>query len=118
MSVYEADQDDVGRRHRRVLNTLFLEIRGHLADPEIRPEGHGCGVHHVFDMALRIGVQQLGRDESQHDAISIYDDQRLDIARAATFPHLQHALLGMRRRNFPCCDIGNSRDTGVFALAW
>jgi hypothetical protein len=117
MSVYETDQDAVGRRHQRVLNTLLPEIRGHLADPKIRPKGHWCGVHHIFDMALRIGVQQLGCDESQHDAMSIYDDQRLDVTRAETFPHLPHVLLGTRRRNFPRCDIGDSRDTGVFAVA-
>jgi hypothetical protein len=109
MSVYEADQDAVGSRHQRVLNTLLLEVRGHLADPKIRPEGHWCGVHQVFDQPLRVGVQQFGRDESQHDAISIYNDQRLDVAIAEPLPHLAHFFVGTRRRNFARCDIGNSR---------
>ena len=118
MLVDEADQDAVGRRHQRVLNTLLLEIRGHLADAKIRPEGHWCGVHHIFDTALRIRVQQLGCDESQHDAFSIYDDQRLDVVSAEALPHLAHLLRETSRRNFPRCDIGDARDAGVFALAW
>jgi hypothetical protein len=69
-------------------------------------------------MALRIGVQRLGCDDSQHDAISIYDDQRLDADRAETSPHLAHLLLETRHRNVSRCDIGNARDASVSALAW
>ena len=93
MPVYEAYQDAVGGRDESVLNTLLLEIRRHLSDPEIRPEGDWCGVHYVFDMALRIGVQRLGRYESQHDTMSIYDDQRLDFAPADAFPRLSDSVL-------------------------
>ena len=117
MPVYKADQDAVGSGYQRVLNIVPLEIIRHLANPEIRPERHWPRVHHLLNPALRVALQRLRCDESQHDTISIYGNYRFRCVHRRAIPDIADTVFKSRRRNITRGDIPEPRNAGVVALA-
>src|SRR5712692_4558963 len=99
-----------------MLNALLLEVVGHLARPDVRPEGHWSRVHHILDCGRRISCQLPGVDEPQHDTISINDDQRLAAIAADAIAHIAHTLVESARVNVTLGYIRDSRDMGISAL--
>jgi len=111
---YQPDQDAIGSRHDCVSKTLLLEVVGHVACAEVRPESHRSGVHHLLDGRRGVAGQRVETDEPQDDAIGIDDDKRLV---AHPIAHVGNPLAQLTCRNVALRNFRDYRDMCLFPRA-
>src|SRR5712691_1509352 len=98
-------------------DALLLEVLGHLAHPQIWPEGHRTRLHHLLYQSRRIDARHLSVDDAQYDALRIEDNRHLPLVRSHSIPHVAHALIQPACRNVAHRDIRHTRNVCLLAFA-
>jgi hypothetical protein len=114
--MHEPNQDALGSGHQCVRDSLPFQIFRHLANTEIRPEGHWCRVHYFLNWSREIAPECVSTDDAEHHAIWIKDDHWLAAIGPHAIAYVADPLIEPTRLNVTLRDIRYSRGVSLSSL--